>query len=87
MCTFPLFLMMNSCCSNTYCALVNKIILLLLTLTELAAVVAVYKSHFGTGGASFGSTTGSLSIIALAINSAVWMKFGSAHCGACQKKK
>jgi hypothetical protein len=46
----------------------------------------VYKTHFGTGGASFGATTSSLSIIALAINTAVWTKHGQMHCpGSCNK--
>lgn len=79
---------MKSCCTSTPCAVVGKIALLLLTLTELAAVIAVYNSLFGTGGASFGSTTGSLSIMAFAINTMVWTKFGQMHCsGNCDAKK
>lgn len=75
---------MKSCCSSKACGVVGKIVLLVLTLTEIAALVAIYKTHFGTGGASFGSTTGSLSIIALAINTAVWTKYGQMHCpGSC----
>ncbi|MDP7068934.1 MAG: hypothetical protein QF815_00265 [Candidatus Peribacteraceae bacterium] len=78
---------MKSCCSSAPCAIVGKIILLLLTLTEIAALIAVYNSLFGTGGASFGSTTGSLSIVAFAINTAVWTKYGQMHCpGECNRE-
>lgn len=78
---------MKSCCSSGPCAIVGKLCLLLLTLTEIATLVGVYTTHFGTGGASFGSTTASLSIIALAINTTVWMKMGMMHCsGDCMTK-
>ena len=75
---------MQSCCSSKACALVGKVILLVLTLTEIATLIAVYQSHFGTGGASFGATTASLSIIAFAINTTVWTNYGKMHCpGSC----
>jgi len=84
---FPLILMKASC-TFTPCAIAGKIILLLLTLTEIAALIAVYNSLFGTGGASFGSTTGSLSIMAFAINTVVLTKYGQMHCeGTCSKTK
>ncbi|MBT4119666.1 MAG: hypothetical protein HOG89_05115 [Candidatus Peribacter sp.] len=77
---------MKPCCSFKPCAIVGKIVMLVLTLTELAAIIAVYKAHFGTGGATFGATTSSLSIVALAINTAVWTKYGQMHCeGSCSK--
>lgn len=79
-------LFMQSSCSSTVCDLVGKFVVVILTLAEIAAIIAVYKSHFGTGGASFGSTTGSLSIMALAINTVAWAKFGQMHCGGtCSK--
>ena len=79
---------MKSCCTFTPCAVVGKIVFLLLTLTEIATLIAVYNSLFGTGGASFGSTTGSLSIMAFAINTVVWTKYGQMHCeGTCSKTK
>ncbi|MCB9808018.1 hypothetical protein H6770_02055 [Candidatus Peribacteria bacterium] len=79
---------MKACCSATPCAIVGKIVMLVLTLAEIAALIAVYKAHFSTGGATFGSTTGSLSIMALAINTAVWMKCGKMHCsGSCSTGK
>lgn len=66
----------------------GKIIMLVLTVTELAAIIAVYKAHFGTGGATFGATTSSLSIIALAVNTAVWTTYGQMHCdGNCSTSK
>ncbi len=62
--------------------------MVILTLTEIAAIIAVYKAHFATGGASFGATTSSLSIVALAINTAVWTKYGQMHCeGSCSTTK
>lgn len=66
----------------------GKLMMLILTLAEIAALIAVYKAHFGIGGATFGSTTGSLSIMALAINTAVWTKYGKMHCpGNCSTGK
>ena len=66
----------------------GKVMMLILTLTQLAALLAVYKTHFGTGGATFGSTTASLSVMALAINTAVWTKYGQMHCGgSCSSEK
>ena len=66
----------------------GKVMVIILTLTEIAALIAVYNTHFGTGGASFGATTSSLSIVALAINTAVWTKFGQMHCeGNCSSVK
>lgn len=80
--------MLKDCCSYKPCALMAKFLMLVLTLTEIAALIAVYKAHFGIGGATFGSTTGSLSIVALAINTAVWTKYGQMQCpGDCSKKK
>ena len=62
----------------------GKLMVLILTLTQIAALIAVYRAHFGIGGATFGSTTGSLSIMALAINTWVWTRFGQMHCeGSC----
>ena len=79
---------MKSCCSSKPCAIIGKVMMILLTLTEIAAIIAVYKTHFGTGGASFGATTSSLSIVALAINTAVWTKYGQMHCeGNCGKNE
>lgn len=83
---YPLIFM--SCCSSAPCAFIGKVLLVLLVLTEIAALMAVYNALFGTGGASFGSTTGSLSIMAFAINTAVLTKCGHMHsCGTCEKKK
>ncbi len=66
----------------------GKIILGVLTLTELIAIIAVYKAFFGAGAASFVSTPNSLTIIALAVNTAVWTKYGQMHCsGTCSTSK
>lgn len=77
---------MLSCCSNKACALVCKILFFVVMLTELAALVGVYQAHFGVGGMTFGSTTGSLSIVSLAINTVVLLKLGQMHCESCSKK-
>ncbi len=77
---------MISCCSNKGCAIVCKLLMLLVLITEIAAIVGVYNAHLATGGMTFGSTTGSLSILALAINSMVLLKFGQMHCKECSKK-
>ena len=77
---------MMSCCSNKGCAAVCKILFFVVAVAELAALVGLYQAHFGVGGATFGSTTGSLSIVALAVNTVVLLKLGMMHCESCSKK-
>ncbi len=72
-----------SCCSSGACAIIGKIFLLLVTLTEVATAYGVYMTHFAAGGATFGSTTASLSLIAFAINTGVWLKLGKMQCKSC----
>jgi len=52
----------------------DTVVSVFLFLTALAALVGVYKAHIATGGATFGSTTGSLSLIAFAISVSLWKK-------------
>ena len=59
------------------------IVTVLLFLATLAAAVGVYKSHFLSSGATFGTTSGSLSIIAFVISLTLWSK---AFCCCCGKK-
>lgn len=54
--------------------MLEKLAAVILGLTSLAALIAVYTTLFGTGGASFGSTTSSLALIALAINLHLFVK-------------
>ncbi|MDD4628589.1 MAG: hypothetical protein PHE68_04330 [Candidatus Peribacteraceae bacterium] len=64
--------MKNSCSSA--CAAMNWIVCLVLFLTTLASLAGVYQVLFGGGGATFGSSNGSLALIALAINLMLWSK-------------
>jgi len=59
------------------------VVTVLLFLAMLAAAIGVYKSHFLSSGATFGTTSGSLSIIAFVISLMFWSK----ACGCCCKKK
>ena len=67
----------------TVCNIVTWVGMVLLALTTIAALVGVYKAHMLTGGAAFGTTNGSLSLLALAVNLAFFMKM-MAHC-PCRK--
>jgi hypothetical protein len=65
---------------------IHWIVTALLFLTSLAALVNVYKSMFPVTGATFGTTSGSLALIAFAVNVGLWTK--AMHCcmgGACKK--
>lgn len=66
----------------------GKIVLFVLTLSELLAAYAVFLEHFTSGGGGFGSSSASLTIVAFAINTVAWSKYGQMHCtGNCSKKK
>jgi hypothetical protein len=52
----------------TVCRVITAILGVLGVLATLAAVAGVYKAHFLTSGAAFGTSNGSLSIIALVVS-------------------
>lgn len=65
---------------STGCMVTKWILCVLLLLTAIAAIIGVYETHvvIGTDPArfalQFGSTSGSLAIIAFAISATLWMK-------------
>jgi hypothetical protein len=65
--------MKNSCSSA--CEAMNWIACLVFFLATLASLMGVYQVLFGGGGATFGSSNGSLALIALAVNLALWSKW------------
>ena len=75
--------MKNSC--STACTAINWLICLVLFLATLAALAGVYQVHFGGAGAIFGSTSGSLSLIALGINLSLWAKWMCRCLCTCEK--
>ena len=60
--------------TNKTCQILNWVITVLLFFAALAALTGMYKAHFVAGGATFGSTTGSMSIIAFSISVMLWKK-------------
>lgn len=57
-----------------------------LLLAAIASVIGAYVAHFSVSGASFGTTTGSLSLIALVASLTVFVKHMQACCGcSCEK--
>ncbi len=88
-----------SCCSGGKCIgckVVAGVFALLSTLTTLAMLMAVYRTHvMPTGGLMFGSPEGSLAVIAFAASAALWLKVvcklcpcgskGMCGAGACDK--
>ncbi|MBT3293338.1 hypothetical protein HN512_02605 [Candidatus Peregrinibacteria bacterium] len=60
----------------------------ILFLSTLVALKGAYTAHFGIRGMVFGSSSSSLSLIALALNIALWAKslcWATGHCGSCKK--
>ena len=53
---------------------IRWIVSILMFIAAFAALTGVYKTHLVAGGATFGTTTASLSLIAFAITSHVWLK-------------
>jgi len=68
------------------CSVVGWLVCLLLFLTSLAALMGVYKAHFLSSGAVFGTTSGSLAILAFSVTVVFWMKCMVCCCG-CGKGK
>jgi hypothetical protein len=63
---------------------VHWVVVLLYLLVTIAAGVGVYKSHLLSSGATFGTTSGSLSIIAFVLSLTVLLK--AVCCSGCCKK-
>ena len=56
------------------CMVMHLVVSALLFLVSLAALVGVYKAHFlGDGSMTFGTSAGSLSLIALGVSLTLWM--------------
>lgn len=51
-----------------FCTVTNLVISAFAVLTTLAGLIGVYKAHVLSTGIAFGTTSGSLSLLALAIN-------------------
>ncbi len=58
----------------TVCSIVTWIVMVLAALAVVASLVGVYKAHFLAGGATFGTTNGSLALISLVATLAFLMK-------------
>ena len=56
----------------------------LLLLASVASLIGVYKSHFLSSGATFGTTSGSLALIAFVLSVTLWKK---SMCCCCGEKK
>ena len=56
------------------CMIITWIIMVLTALVTIAALIGVYKAHILAGGAAFGTTNGSLSLVALIASLAFLMK-------------
>lgn len=75
---------------STGCLVTKWVLCLLLLVVSVAALVGVYETHIiiGTDPArfavQFGSTSGSLSIIAFVLASVAWMKHMICCMGPCE---
>ncbi|MBU0458725.1 hypothetical protein KJ652_00245 [Patescibacteria group bacterium] len=61
------------------------LVCVLMFLAMLAALAGIYETHFVGAGATFGTTGASLSIIAFAITSHLWVRSLSCCMGCCEK--
>jgi len=69
------------------CTVVQWVVMALLFLATLAALVGVYKAHFLSTGATFGTTSGSLALVAFTLSLTLWAKSASHCCGCCCAEK
>jgi len=65
---------MKKCSCSGACGAVTWIICLLLFLATVTSLVGVYNTHFGINGMTFGSTSGSLSLLAFVASLTLWSK-------------
>ena len=71
------------------CMVLHVVVSVILFIAAVAAVMGVYKAHVLSNGLAFGTTSGSLAIVALAVVLHVWMKQMIAcvtKCEACGVK-
>ncbi len=67
---------------STPCVIMKWAVALLLLLVTIASLVGIYQTHIVAGGAQFGSTSGSLAIIAFVASVMGW----SRQMGKCMGK-
>ena len=73
------------CGSCAVCKLIALVLMILSVLGTIAALIGVYKAHFLAGGAAFGTTNGSLALVALALMLFLLKK--AAECCPCRMEK
>lgn len=69
------------------CMVVHLVVSAILFLASLAALVGMYKAHFMPEGMTFGTSAGSLSLIALGATLTLWlhqMKNCLMECEVCK---
>ena len=67
------------------CKFIQWIVCLLLFIGAVASIVGVYKAHVVDGVTTFGTTPGSMALIAFAITITVWLKMMK-ECCPCDMK-
>ena len=69
------------------CVVVKWVVALALSLVTIASLVGIYQTHIVAGGAPFGSTSGSLAILAFVASVVGWTrqmtKCMRSDCDAC----
>ncbi|OGJ56278.1 hypothetical protein A3D88_01295 [Candidatus Peribacteria bacterium RIFCSPHIGHO2_02_FULL_52_16] len=71
------------------CLALHVVLAILLFVASVAAVIGAYKAHVLSSGLVFGTTSGSMSLLALAVASHFWMKHMKCcvtKCEACNVK-
>jgi hypothetical protein len=71
-----------SVCSPA-CVIVKWVVALALFLVSIASLVGIYQTHVVAGGAQFGSTSGSLAILAFTASAFAWTR----QMALCMKKE
>ncbi len=74
----------------TGCMVTNWVVTLLLFVTSIASALGAYMAHFPTEEGmvvpTFGTTTGSLSILAFAVSISLWIKHMKGCCPCASTK-
>ncbi len=65
------------------CVIVKWVVALALFLVSIASLVGIYQTHVVAGGAQFGSTSGSLAILAFTASVFAWTR----QMALCMKKE
>lgn len=76
----PITVMSKKASSCQICGILQWVVAILLFIATIAALIGAWRAHFTEVGAIFGSTSGSLALIALGVNATLWLQLMKRCC-------